>query len=393
MNSLYSIGHPTVVSPRSLGRTVKGERTHIPALDGLRGVAILLVVVVHTLPFQLTGYAGVHSALKNVLCSAGLGVQLFFVLSGFLISGILLDSKQSPNYFRNFYGRRVLRIFPLYYGVILGFWVIAALRGFLGDKLFVKELPWLFTYTSNVLMMLKNDWYVFNFGKVSIGHFWSLAVEEQFYLVWPAAVWFFSKTTLKWACLLAIPFAFGARVILLYAANNAAGAFVFTPCQLDSLAVGALLSVLVREREETVAAMAWPMALAGGLAWIVCCVDKNLLLTAGVTAFGVMSAGLLAICLYHPLGSVFANGPLRAFGKFSYAIYVFHVILLPFVVQYRNTFGLPLFILLFAALSFAAGWLSWHLFEKHFLLLKSFFPASTSSAWKPRLIAIPRPGN
>jgi peptidoglycan/LPS O-acetylase OafA/YrhL len=177
------------------------------------------------------------------------------------------------------------------------------------------------------------------------------------------------------------------RVVLLYAAQNTAGAFVFTPCQVDALAMGALLAVLVRERERTVATMAWPLILVGGLAWVACCVDKNLLLTAGVTAFSGMSAGLLAACLYHPLAALFFNAALRAFGKYSYAIYVFHTFVLSLILPLRDTWGLPIFTLVFIALSFSAGWLSWHLYEKYFLRLKRFFPAGTSSVESPVLLA------
>lgn len=368
----------SLVTPRP---TPKIERSHIPALDGLRGVAIILVVASHSLPFQLSAYAGVRSTLKNLLCSAGLGVQLFFVLSGFLITGILLESKRSQNYFLNFYGRRVLRIFPLYYGTIVVFWAVAKLHGFNGGQLFLARLPWLLTYTPNLLMTLRNDWSAFNFGDIAMGHFWSLAVEEQFYLVWPAAVLWCSSKTLKRLCLLAIPLGLATRLVLLFAADNTAGAFVFTPCQADSIAMGAFLAVFVRERETTVATITWPLILVlmGGLAWVASCMDKSLLLTAGVTAFSGMSAGLLAVCLYTPFAALlFSNAALRAFGKYSYAIYVFHVFLLPLILPLRDRWGLPAFTVVFLALSYSAGWLSWHSYEKYFLRLKRRFPTETS---------------
>ena len=211
-----------------------------------------------------------------------------------------------------------------------------------------------------------------------MGHFWSLAVEEQFYLVWPATILFCSNKVLKSICYLAIPFSLVMRVILLYGKHNAAGAFVFTLCQLDCLAMGGLVALLVREREEAVSVMARPLCLVGGFAWVGCCMDKNVLLTVGVTAFSAMSAGLLILSLYHPIRVVFSSRPLRSFGKYSYAIYVFHVMLLPFVVSLRARLGSPLFIFFFEAVSFSLGWASWHLFEKYFLRLKRFFPANVS---------------
>lgn len=363
----------------------EGERSHIPALDGLRGVAILLVVASHAFPYQLSAFAGYRSILKNLLCSFGFGVQLFFVLSGFLITGILLDSKTSKNYFITFFARRVLRIFPLYYGVVCVIGILAVLHSFAGADLLLHRLPWLLTYSSNIRMTLGHEWYAFNFGPVSMGHFWSLAVEEQFYLIWPAIVFWSSAKTLKWLCLFAIPLGYGFRVLLLYGADNPAGAFVFTLCQVDALAIGALIAVLVREREETVARWGWPLAVIGGLGWLVACTDKNLLVTAGVTAFSLMSAGLLIISLFHASQLMFSNVALRALGKFSYAIYVFHVLLLPFVLPLRDPLGLVLFTAVFVALSFIAGWLSWHLYEKYFLRLKRYFPTKSALMWRPHL--------
>src|SRR6185369_6751739 len=105
------------------------------------GLAILLVLLNHSLSPSLSPFNGLRSVYRNILGSTGFGVQLFFVLSGFLITGILLDSKGAEKYYLNFYGRRTLRIFPLYYGTILAFLVVAWLHGFEGDKLFLHRLP------------------------------------------------------------------------------------------------------------------------------------------------------------------------------------------------------------------------------------------------------------
>ncbi len=359
------------------------QQFHIPSLDGLRGIAILLVMLNHAIGLPLVHYGGARSILSNMVASTGYGVQLFFVLSGFLISGILLDSRGTDGYFKNFYVRRMLRIFPLYYGTIFAFYCIARFIGFEGGQLFFHRLPWLLTYTSNVLITLRHDW-SFVFGTHSLGHFWSLAVEEQFYLLWPAVVLWSSTRSLKRICLAAIALGYVSRTLLLYPGHNLLGAIVFLPCQVDALAIGALLALLVREDEATVAACALPATLLCGAIWLGSCAEMDLLLTAGMTAFSIMSAGLLALCLYTQWSLVVGNVVLRQFGKYSYAIYVFHVIILPFVFPAKAFLGLALFTLLFIATSFLAGWLSWHLFEVHFLRLKRFFPTGSAVSWTPR---------
>ncbi|HZJ61945.1 MAG TPA: acyltransferase [Kofleriaceae bacterium] len=154
----------------------------VPALDGVRGLAILLVLAHNLSPFE--------STRRLIDLSAGLtfdfgwvGVQLFFVLSGYLISGILLDTRGAPGYYRAFFGRRVLRIFPLYYGVLFLCLVLLPVLGLAPDALLAdrRHSVWLWTYLINWAEPLGAAIAVFP-------HFWSLAVEEQFYLVWPFVV-------------------------------------------------------------------------------------------------------------------------------------------------------------------------------------------------------------
>jgi len=157
---------------------------HYPALDGLRGIAILAVFCYHF---------GGGSKSSNWLIqiwsgiadTGWMGVDLFFVLSGFLITGILYDTAHKPNRVKNFYARRSLRIFPLYYGVLLLFLLLTP----------TLQLHWkpghllYFFYLSN-MMPLFTPGLASPGPKMMVGHFWSLAVEEQFYLVWPFIVWY-----------------------------------------------------------------------------------------------------------------------------------------------------------------------------------------------------------
>jgi peptidoglycan/LPS O-acetylase OafA/YrhL len=156
------------------------KRPHLPALDGLRGFAVLVVFLFHY-------GGGTHSSLFVMRVFGFLnkggwaGVTLFFVLSGFLITGILWDSFDQPNWLRNFYARRALRIFPLYYGSLVLVLLAAAWKGTLLPALRLIWIPAFFLQNMPHLVALVDRIP----SPLGIFHFWSLAVEEQFYLLWP----------------------------------------------------------------------------------------------------------------------------------------------------------------------------------------------------------------
>ena len=204
-----------------------GLRPHVPALDGIRGLAVLLVMMEHLFWSNSTTGNRIFDAMSAVRASAWVGVDLFFVLSGFLITGILFDSLNSDGYFKNFYSRRVLRIFPLYYGFML---LLICLTHPL-------HLEWqgtqyiLLTYTQNLGLFTKN-WTGFRPASfVNLNHFWSLAVEEQFYFAWPLIVFFvrdvrkliFTALTLSVAALIL-------RVVLVSRDADPMLIYVFTGC-------------------------------------------------------------------------------------------------------------------------------------------------------------------
>src|ERR1700677_2473843 len=173
---------------------------HIPALDGVRGVAILLVLINHFSPEKDYGNT-LAKIFQPVTNSMTVGVDLFFVLSGFLITGILLRSRSSNRYFRNFYSRRALRIFPLYYFVLIllaiGLHVIPSWRNLTTLR---DAWPWYWFYGTNYLIC-QTGFTFLDHAQVSLGHFWSLAVEEHFYLFWPLMVWLLSDRALLRLCI------------------------------------------------------------------------------------------------------------------------------------------------------------------------------------------------
>src|ERR1035437_5812327 len=163
---------------------MSSDARNIRALDGIRGVAIILVMLHH---FEhLIPPCNIAIRFMKLMLSYGwVGVDLFFALSGFLITGILLDTRKANNYFSAFYARRVLRIFPLYYSVLIVILGAAAVWSHRPHVLpLVADQKLSFLYLTNWLVLWKGEW-----GPNIVGHFWSLAVEEQFYLIWPLCVW------------------------------------------------------------------------------------------------------------------------------------------------------------------------------------------------------------
>ena len=369
-----------------------------PALDGLRGVAILMVVVFHwhlaaaQPPWPL-------SLLHRVAGAGTEGVNLFFVLSGFLITGILWDTKTEAHYLRNFFVRRVLRIFPLYYGALLVGLVLVPLIHPVTDPKYrdvVHHQIWLWLYLSNIYETYSGR------ALPLFGHFWSLAVEEHFYLVWPFVVLACSRRTLMGICLGCVAGSFLVRWALLHAgADPALAVLRLTPCQADCLASGGFLALwLRRPGPDDVAAVALaPVARVLALSGLMVAAltlgikysaDNSFSFASLNTFWAVFfSAALLLAALGAPGGAyrrLLQNRALMQVGKYSYALYVFHWPLGRLTLSvlqrawYGNvapvTYGFGFQLLYFSvslALSLTAAWLSWHLYERHFLRLKRFF--------------------
>jgi peptidoglycan/LPS O-acetylase OafA/YrhL len=387
-----------------------GHGARVPALDGVRGLAALTILIYHFTP--ITSDDPLTARLIRPAALGWVGVDLFFVLSGFLITGILLDAKGRPHYFRNFYARRSLRIFPLYYGTLAALFVVfplvvwaAGLGPMLQSRLgeYYEEYRYvqsrqaaLWLYVSNVPGCVDPvRWLYF------MGHFWSLSVEEHFYLIWPAVVLVLNRRRLLAACVGCIALSLALR----FAVEPTAYRFfcyVFTPMRLDGLAVGGLIALLARD-DVGIARLTRPALLAGAAALGVLAAgfasDGTLhstgrfAMSVSYTLLAVLFGAFLVLVVAAPggsvIGRVMGGGFLRFFGKYSYAIYVFNrFLVLPckrlFPAERLGTLlGSPLLgvvahIVLGTLVTVAFAFLSWHLFEKHFLKLKVYFESPGS---------------
>jgi peptidoglycan/LPS O-acetylase OafA/YrhL len=321
-----------------------------------------------------------------------LGVDLFFALSGFLITGILLDSRERPRYFRTFIARRALRIFPLYYTSLFLLLVVGPhLYAPLKQRL--METPgadvWAWTYLLNVRMTLAGG----NAVPAMLQHFWSLAVEEQFYIIWPLLVFFSSNRRMAYVCVFGFVLSVSLRI---FAAGYFQGPVEWLmPARLDALAVGAMVALFVRHGGKDSKLSKRSMLICIVLGVILCGTQMIAIHTSEtvthrlnwlVIPLSALAFGLLILhVVTHPTRLAFLRGRFLTYlGRRSYAIYVFHqplAILLLRAIPFRR---LPpqwegrlivyfLFGSVVSAVSLAAAFASWHLLEKHFLRMKEGF--------------------
>jgi peptidoglycan/LPS O-acetylase OafA/YrhL len=381
----------------SLLRKAHHPSVHVPALDGLRGLAILLVLVEHFTRLQPT--TALEQLVSRGAAVGWVGVDLFFGLSGFLITGILLDAKGGQRFFRNFYLRRVLRIFPLYYGCLILVFIGLPHLGVLSSsetQNLISTQRWYWGYLSNVMIVRVGSW---DSIPLETLHFWSLAVEEQFYLIWPLVVWLVPQRRLKAVCVGAMVGSLLIRLVLREAGEPGLVMYVLTPTHLDPLALGAWLAATAREPGGIEKFARWlkpvVLASAAGVAAILVTAQGRVVDALGMQSVGypllaVLCVGLLAGALPGRSSTAldrFWRAPaLRFFGRHSYAIYVLHPLLLLLVI--RRGFDVPYFAhllgsqlagqALFEALLIAGSAgvavVSWHLWEQPFLRLKSYFP-------------------
>lgn len=365
-----------------------GLRARTPAIDGVRAIAILLVIALH---FQIVPKSNVVEQSLFLITNFGwTGVDLFFVLSGYLITGILLKTKNSPSYYLTFYMRRVLRIFPLYYLLLFVAIGVGLARG-QSDAGFPVSPVWYLLYCQNILMV----------GASAVGGVymvtWSLAVEEQYYLVWPMIC---RKLNLRSLAKVLVGLLCAAPLIRAFfciALHDPRAAYVLTPCRMDALAAGGLVALLghtrsLREfRKPAIAGV----AIGSSAIVVIAGAQHNFgYLEIGTLLFGVSSlallfSSLLLLVLSLPEGSIalrwLSARWLCSVGRYSYAMYLLHLpvksLILAVVPRLATPKSVPyylgtqwicqlFFYALASAVTFGLAWLSWHVLEGRVLALK-----------------------
>ncbi len=373
---------------------------HRPELDGLRGIAILAVLlthsctVMHLLPDTVAG-----NILNHIFTPGWAGVDLFFVLSGFLITGILLRTRNSPNYIKSFYMRRCLRIFPLYYTVITVLLLIGTIPQLKPLIQLHTLLPLGVMHRISYYVYLQNWPMPYGFTGAWTGAYWSLAVEEQFYLVWPWLVLKLSPRALLHICIIGLGVSLTLRLLAAYFIPQYFFPLWMTPVRMDGLLVGSACALLMAERKSALP-MSWIRAalLSGGaiLLFIVLWTHGRELVatstwmqTIGITGFALLSGGVLALSQHHPpmLQWLLTLRPLRSFGKYSYGIYMYQSVLFSVIgltfahyhLRRNLVLSAPLSLLVIGvviALSYLVAKISFDFFEMRFLMLKRHFRAT-----------------
>ncbi|KXK12964.1 MAG: acyltransferase 3 [Chloroflexi bacterium OLB14] len=368
----------------------------IKELDGLRGIAVVLVMALHL--FKRAAYFTEHPVLETftTFTTVGwVGVDIFFVLSGFLITSILLRSKTDQHYFRNFYVRRSLRILPLYF-VAIAFVLLFAPKV---EPEFTNQLntalPIMLLYQQNWALLF-DGFYITQY----LGITWSLAIEEQFYFLWPFIVYKLNNSQLVKVSISYILISTIARILGTFLWSDLAEASSFfyyaSFARFEEMFFGGLLAIFLTYdgAHEKVRKFAMPVFLISLTVFIALHIlslpgsphpehSSIPLMIGGYTTAALFSVGLIGVFITYPpqniLRKIFGNPILTFLGKYSYSMYIFHmtaVLILLDVFWHSELRGWKPFIL-YPLTTYSATILialaTWHLLEKHMLKLKKYF--------------------
>ena len=360
-------------------------RAQMPELDTLRGVAVALVVLFHSFGFfyGVSRLSGIPKLLVALTMPGWTGVNLFFVLSGFLITGILLDTKCRSDYYQRFYFRRALRILPLYYATLILLFVLAR------TGLVPRHASWAFiglsaAYLANVTTL---------FGvPMQYGVLWSLAVEEHFYLLWPTLVRSLSRRRVIIAAGCVVVACLSLRIVY-FVLHIAGGGYTWLSA--DGLALGAIVASAARDPEQPRSALrkATLMTTAAGGSMLIIGAPCGILMarhflgvTFRETALDLVFTGLVGATLLlgsSPRKRIVNLRPFQFLGRISYGVYLTHMLVYELTLHFMNRYWpqLPsagnhfsimvLFFSIAATLTIALTYLSRNYFEEFFLALKN----------------------
>ena len=354
----------------------------VPQLDGLRSLAILPVLMIHLAP-----RVGRLAALAPLWRRGWVGVDLFFVLSGYLITGILLDTVGKPHFYRNFIARRTLRIFPLYFlslALFTGAVYFYADRGPWASLKAWGNPGWFAVYLGNFVAAFRDrNCPIFTFTPL-----WSLQVEEQFYVFYPLLIATCNFQTLRRVLVACILVALLLRTTTVLWLGPRFGCYVLTPCRMDALAVGGIVAMMRRSNSRWLSPKALRISLmvCSGAAFSIMTLtngdySNGFVMSVGYTFLGLTFASLLALVLSSPqalLVRLLRWSPLVYTGQISYGLYLLHIpaahlgrSLVSHLVALNpeGTWGSVVGI----ASAFTAATLSWIFFESRVLTLKDHF--------------------
>jgi peptidoglycan/LPS O-acetylase OafA/YrhL len=369
----------------------------VKELDSIRGIAVIIVMLYHI--FKRADYFTQNAILHFItgLTSVGwIGVDIFFTLSGFLITSILLRTREDEHYFKNFYMRRILRIVPVYVFLIVV--VIAFVPGL--EKGFISQMP----KALIVLALFQQNWSTI-FLDIPITIYllvtWSLAIEEQFYFIWPFVVHRVRNETLLRAGVGYIALSILARIVGVAFFDQVGRVSIYdffyfmSFTRFEELLIGALLAILLTydELKEKIRRVSLPVFFIS-----LSCFSTMVLVSpvpstptfgnvpitiAGYTTIALFTAGLIAAFSTYPetalIRRLFQNRFLAFFGEYSYSMYLFHVPVMLLILDWfwrakmRGAEIYVLYVFITFMLTIAISQLTWNLIEKRMLRLKKYF--------------------
>jgi peptidoglycan/LPS O-acetylase OafA/YrhL len=356
------------------------SRPYFPALDGLRGFAILLIILYHCFNFN------------RIFEVTWISLDLFFTLSGFLITDILLRSRDSPHYLRNFYMRRVLRIFPIYYiSLALFLFILPLFIAYpFNLQYFLHNQQWFWLYAQNWLFILKSS------GSSSfLNHYWSLALEEQFYLAWPWIILLVRTPRRMITVLLCLLLAILALRMAVWFGHIGGLPYetMYSFTRIDSLCAGSMLAAIRLSPGYRIRTLDRILGFIFLLSVLVILPTAKFIFKAGLPYFACCAYPVIALfwalivrsslsektLLYKTFNNTF----LKFFGKISYGLYIFHwpvYILFKSNIHYWtdgrgfSPFAASLLAAcLSTALSLILAIISYYCIEIHFLKIKRLF--------------------